>query len=106
MLRAPVTGWDLFVVQVLDFESFNKFCSRAGIEEYSKTYDRLTDATADALAKTALDLEARRHALKVKYYDRLKTVLSAKTAARFLQVENQILLLLDLQIASSLPIAE
>jgi hypothetical protein len=77
-----------------------------GIEEYSKIYDRLTDATADGLAKTALDLEGRRHALKVKYYDRLKTVISPKTAARFLQVENQILLLLDLQIASSLPIAE
>jgi hypothetical protein len=77
-----------------------------GIEEYSKVYDRLTDAAADGFAKTALDLEARRHAVKVKYYDRLKTVISPKTAARFLQVENQILLLLDLQIASSLPIAE
>jgi hypothetical protein len=30
----------------------------------------------------------------------------AKTAARFLQVEHQILLLLDLQIAASLPIVE
>jgi hypothetical protein len=78
----------------------------AGIEEYSKTYDRLTDATADRLAKMSLDLEARRNATKAKYYEKLKTVISPKTAARFLQVENQILLLLDLQIASSLPIAE
>jgi hypothetical protein len=78
----------------------------AGIEEYSKTFDKLTDATADRLAKMSLDLEARRNATKAKYYEKLKTVVSAKTAARFLQVENQILLLLDLQIASSLPIAE
>src|SRR4051794_29906245 len=78
----------------------------AGIEEYSKTYDKLTEATADRLAKMSLDLEARRNATKAKYYEKLKTVVSAKTAARFLQVENQILLLLDLQIASSLPIAE
>jgi hypothetical protein len=33
-------------------------------------------------------------------------VLSPKTAARFLQVENQILLLLDLQIAASLPLVQ
>jgi hypothetical protein len=75
------------------------------VKEYALIYDTLTDATADRLALGALDLEARRHALKVKYYDRFKSVLQAKTAARFLQVENQILLLLDLQIAASLPVA-
>jgi hypothetical protein len=78
----------------------------AGIEEYAKTYDKLTDATADRLAKMALDLESRRQVAKTKYYEKLKTVVSAKTAARALQVENQILLLLDLQIASSLPVVE
>ncbi len=38
-----------------------------------------------------------------RYYERFKSVLPAKTAARFLQVEHQILLLMDLQIAASLP---
>jgi hypothetical protein len=75
------------------------------IKDYANNYDTLTDQVADRLAHGALDLEARRTALKTKYYDRLKTVISPKTAARFLQVENQLLLLLDLQIASSLPIA-
>ena len=51
------------------------------------------------------NLEARRHALKLRYYERFRSVLPVKTAARFLQVENQILLLMDLQIAASLPIA-
>jgi hypothetical protein len=76
------------------------------ITDYAAKYDKLTDADADRIALSALDLEARRNALKAKYYDRLKSVLPAKTAARALQVENQILLLLDLQIASSLPIAQ
>lgn len=76
------------------------------INEYAGVYTKLTDAVADRLARRALDLEAQRHALKVKYYDRFTSVLSPKTAARFLQVENQILLLLDLQIAASLPIVE
>jgi hypothetical protein len=59
---------------------------------------------ADRLVRGALDLEARRNALKASCYDRLKSAISPKTAARFLQVENQILLLLDLQIAASLPV--
>src|SRR6185436_15806592 len=75
------------------------------IKEYSVSYDALTDATADRLALRALDLEARRQTLTKTYYDRFKSVVSPKTAARFIQVEHQILLLLDLQIAASLPIA-
>jgi hypothetical protein len=76
------------------------------VKEYAASYETLTDEIADRLARGALDLEQRRNALKASYYDRFKTALSAKTAARFLQVENQILLLLDLQIAASLPVAQ
>jgi hypothetical protein len=76
------------------------------IREYATKYEAITDDVADRLARTALDLEGRRHALKVKYYDRFKSVLTPRTAARFLQIENQILLLLDLQIAASLPIVQ
>lgn len=76
------------------------------IKEYAGNYEKMTDAVADRLARGALDLEARRNAVKLKYYDRFKSALSAKTAARFLQVENQILLLLDLQISASLPVVQ
>jgi len=76
------------------------------IKEYAGSYESLTDAVADRLAKGALDLEGRRQQLKASYYEKFKAALSAKTAAKFLQVENQLLLLLDLQIASSLPIVQ
>jgi hypothetical protein len=78
----------------------------AGIKEYATAYEKMTDEIADRLVHKALDLESRRHTLKAQFYDRFKAALSAKTAARFLQVENQILLILDLQIASSLPIIQ
>lgn len=77
-----------------------------GIETYAKNYTNLTDATAGDLMTRALDLEAKRVALKQKLFTQLKGAMSPKTAARALQVENQILLLLDLQVASSLPVAE
>ena len=77
-----------------------------GIEEYARNYDKVSDALADKLAMKALELEGRRTGLKQKYYERFKTALSATTAARFLQVENQLQLIIDLQIASSLPIVK
>jgi hypothetical protein len=78
----------------------------SGIEEYARNYHTVSDALADKLATKALELETRRTALKEKYYARMKTALSATTAARFLQVENQLLLIIDLQIAASLPIVK
>jgi hypothetical protein len=77
-----------------------------GIKEYADNFDTVTDELADRLVRGALSLEERRNALKLDVYNKLKAALSAKTAARFIQVENQILLLLDLQIASSLPIVQ
>jgi hypothetical protein len=77
-----------------------------GIKEYADNFDKITDESADRLVRASLSLEERRHALKLQNYERLKSALSPKTAARFLQVENQILLVLDLQIASSLPIVQ
>ena len=76
------------------------------IADYAKNYAALSNESADRIARGALDLEGRRHALKLKYYDRVKAGLSAKTAARFLQIENQLLMLIDLQIAALLPVVE
>jgi hypothetical protein len=77
-----------------------------GIEEYARNYGKVTDALADKLAMKALELEGRRTALKEKYYARIKTAMSATTAARFLQIENQLQSIIDLQIAASLPIVK
>jgi hypothetical protein len=77
-----------------------------GIEEFATHYSTMTEDLADTLAGKALDLEARRTALKQKYYARLKAATSPKLAARFLQIENQLLMLIDLQIAASLPIIQ
>jgi hypothetical protein len=76
------------------------------VAEYADHYAALTDEAADGLARKALDLEARRQAVKAKCYDRVQKALSPKTALRFLQVEHQLLLIIDLQVAAALPIAK
>jgi hypothetical protein len=76
----------------------------AMIKKYAQNYENMTDAVADELIREAIKIDQQRHDLKVKYYGRVKDALGGITAARFLQVENQLLMLIDLQIASSLPV--
>jgi hypothetical protein len=76
------------------------------IEEYVSNYSTLNDATAQKLALKAIDLEARRHAVKAEHYARMQKALSPRTALRFLQIEQQLLLIIDLQISALLPIAK
>ncbi len=74
------------------------------IKDYAQNYDNLTDEKARKLAKKVFALEKRRTKLKKKYFRKFDRTLSATIAAKFIQVENQINLLLDLQIASELPL--
>lgn len=76
------------------------------IQDYAKNYLAMTNEKADQLAQRVLALDESRQELRRKYYDKLKQALSPIVAARFTQVENQIEMLVDLQIASSLPIIE
>ena len=76
----------------------------ANIQEYARTYTQMTDDKADELIRKAMDYQKQRSELLAKYYDRMKQELGAITAARFVQVEHQLLLLVDLQIASQLPV--
>ena len=65
-----------------------------------------SDAVADGLATKAIDLAKRRQAVEAKYYERVKAAIKPRQALRYLQVEHQLLLLIDLQIAAALPIAK
>ena len=76
------------------------------IEAYAKDYQALSAATARRLVEQALDLEARRTKLKQDYFAKLSAAISPLAAARALQIEHQIQLLVDLQTAASLPIVQ
>jgi hypothetical protein len=76
----------------------------ANIKTYAREYSQLTDEKAGQLINEAFDQQKQRTELLARYYERVKEALGAVTAARFVQVENQLLLIIDTQIASSLPI--
>src|SRR5258708_667613 len=74
------------------------------IKEYARVYNQMTDEKADELIQKSLAYQKQRAELLAKTYDRVKQAIGAITAARFAQVEHQLLLIIDLQIASSLPV--
>ena len=76
----------------------------ANIKEYAQNYTNMTENKADELIKNAMTYQKQRDELLAKYYERVKQDLGAITAARFVQVEHQLLLLIDLKIASALPV--
>ena len=67
-------------------------------------YDQMTDEKADELIQKAMSYRKQRSELLAKYYELVKQALGGITAARFVQVEDQLLLIIDLQIDSSLPV--
>ena len=76
------------------------------VDDYVTNYTKMTPAIADGLATKLLTLESQRNQLKRKYYEKMKAATDAITAMRFLQVENQLERLIDLQIASQLPVIQ
>jgi hypothetical protein len=76
----------------------------ANIKEYAANYSQMTDEKADELIQNAINYRKQRAELLAKYYGQVKEALGAVTAARFAQIEDQLLLIIDLQIESSLPI--
>jgi hypothetical protein len=74
------------------------------IKQYARDYAQMTDEEADQLVQKSMAYQKERAELLVQTYEKVKQALGAVTAARFAQVEHQLLLIIDLQIASSLPV--
>ena len=77
-----------------------------GIKEYAANYNSLSDEKAAELANMRFQYEEKLLALKKKYFEKFSKALRPKLAARFFQIENQLLDVIDLQVASSLPIVQ
>ena len=76
------------------------------IEDYARNYEAISDDAAQKLMARAIDLDSRRRAALEKTANQVKTALSPRMALKFLQVEHQLQLIIDLQIAASLPIVQ
>jgi hypothetical protein len=74
------------------------------IRDYQFNYNKIDDNIANNLAERALNNHKKRLDLLASYYEKIKKATSPLIAARFLQVEYEISLLFDAEIASNTPL--
>jgi len=78
----------------------------ANIKDFAANYDSLTDKKAEELIKNSFSFQEDRMSLNKKYYKKFSEVLTPIVAAKYMQLENQIELIIDLNIAANLPFAK
>jgi hypothetical protein len=74
------------------------------ITAYAQNYNNMSENKADEIVNGAISYHKKRIDLLGNTYDKVRAALGAPLAARFVQVESQLLNLIDLQIASNLPL--
>ena len=108
-LELPQTQADAFWPLYREYDTeLNVLGDRrvALVKRFAEKYGTLTDADADTFVKEWFSLQTDRTKLRQKYYGKISKATSSLVAARFLQVENTLGMLIDLNIAAELPLLE
>ncbi len=74
------------------------------ITEYAQKLDKMDDATANSLTDRMLQLEDDYQALRRTYYPKFVQSIGAKRAAKFFQVDNRLSMMVNVQLASEVPL--
>jgi len=76
------------------------------IKDFAENYETLTDEKADELMTSYLKYKQELLNLSKTYYKKFKKILPAGKAARFLQAENKIAVLVDFHLSAEIPFVE
>ena len=76
------------------------------LKEYAANYDTITDEQADTYIQGRAAVEESILQLRLKYIPIFRKVLSGKTAALFTQLDWRLGLVIDLQLASQVPMIQ
>jgi len=76
------------------------------IKAYAENYQKMTNAVATDLAKRSFAVQKGRTALLEKYYSQIAKALTPIRAVRFIQIENSLNMLIDIQLAAEIPLME
>jgi hypothetical protein len=76
------------------------------IKEYAANYNTLTDAQAQDLITRSIGVDESFVQLRLRYIPIFRRVLSGKKAAMFFQMDKRVALMIDLQLASMIPLVQ
>ena len=74
------------------------------IKDYAENFENITDEKAVELMNTNFDLQKKELDLKRDYLKKFGKVIAPARAVKFMQLMNQIELIIDIQVASQLPL--
>jgi hypothetical protein len=74
------------------------------IKDYAQNFDTMDDAKAKDMAQRLLGIDAKFTGLREDYWPKFEKALGAKRAAKFYQVDNRLSLMINLQLASEIPL--
>jgi hypothetical protein len=78
----------------------------AVITDFANSWGKVDNKTADSLARRSLDVDVRTAELRRSWFPRFEKVLDSVKAASFVQIDRRIALLIDMQLAASIPLMQ
>ena len=97
--------WPIYDQYVAELTKVNND-KYAIVKEYANNYGTLTDAQALDLTKRLLAIDSAVAQLRTKYVPIVNGVLPGVKTATFFQIDRRLTMLIDIQLASSLPLIQ
>ncbi len=100
-----VKFWPLYDQYTVELAKIND-AKYAAIKDYAANFDTLTDDKALALTHQLLGVDQQVAQLRMKYVPIFNKVVSGKKTALFFQMDRRLVMLIDLQLASQIPMVQ
>jgi hypothetical protein len=76
------------------------------IKEYAQNYQTMTDSQANSFVQRWVTLDGDNTQLRLKYIPEFEKVISPKKTALFFQIDRRISMMIELQLASQIPLLQ
>jgi hypothetical protein len=76
------------------------------IQNYAQGYNQITDQQAEDYVRGLVAVDQASSQLRLTYWPKFRSVISAKNTALFFQLDRRITNLIDVQLASQIPVIE
>jgi hypothetical protein len=100
-----VKFWPLYDQYTAELVKIND-AKYAAIKEYATNYSTLTDDQAVTLTRQIIGVEQSVAQVRLKYVPIFDKVISGKKTGLFFQLDRRLVMLIDLQLASQIPMIE
>ena len=97
--------WPIYDQYTVDLVKIND-AKYAAIKEYVTNYDTLTDDRATALTKQIIAVDESVAQLRERYVPIVNKVLSGRKTSLFFQLDRRLVMLIDIQLATQLPVIQ